>query len=90
MHPYEGPLACKWLPNDIIKSQLDKINTLDDASLNEIKKYLNNALKINDKDKMHVWNKMKIDIVNFDINRQQSYTDYLDPQVIEFLNSIKQ
>ena len=90
VHPYEGPLACKWLPNDIIQSQLDKINTLDDDSLNEIKKYLNNALKINDKDKMHIWNKMKMDIVNFDINRQQSYVDYLHPQMIEFLNSIKQ
>ena len=89
VHPYEGPLACKWLPNNIIQSQLDKINTLDDPSLNEIKQYLKNALKIDDKDKTYIWNKMKMDIVNFDINRNQSYVDYLHQDMIDFLNSIK-
>ena len=89
VHPYEGPLAVKWLPNDIIKSQLDKLNTLHDSSLNEVKQYLKNAIQINDTDKMKMWKKMKSDIVNFDLNRQQSYVNHLHKDVVEFLDSIK-
>ena len=89
VHPYEGPLAVKWLPNDIIRSQLDKLNTLHDPSLNEVKQYLKNAIQINDTDKMKMWKKMKSDIVNFDLNRQQSYVNHLHKDVVEFLDSIK-
>ena len=90
VHPYEGPLACKWLPNNILKTVADQLSTVDDSSLDEIKQYLHNAQQINDKDKQHMWHKMKTNIANFDTVRQQSYTDYLHPQMIEFLNSIKQ
>ena len=90
VHPYDGPLACKWLPNNMLKPIADKLSTVDDSTLNEIKQYLNNALQLDDKDKQHMWHTMKTNVVNFDTVRQQSYTDYLHPQMIEFLNSIKQ
>ena len=88
VHPYEGPLACKWLPNNIIQSQLDKINTLDDSSLDEVKQYLKNSLDTADSDKSQHWHKMKTDIVNFDTNRNQSYVDYLHKDMVDFLNTV--
>lgn len=90
VHPYEGPLACKWLPNNILKTVADQLSTVDDPTLNEIKQYLYNAQQVDDNDKQHMWHKMKTNIDNFDTVRQQSYVDYLHPQMIEFLNSIKQ
>ena len=100
VHPYNGPLAVKWLPNSIIKPILEQVKQIpaeyiDDKcniQLEEIKdmqKYLENALKIADSKKQKMWKKMKTDVVNYDINRNQSYKDFMSDDMIEFLNSIK-
>ena len=75
---------------DKSKTVADQLSTVNDPTLNEIKQYLYNAQQVDDNDKQHMWHKMKTNIDNFDTVRQQSYVDYLHPQMIEFLNSIKQ
>ena len=54
-----------------------------------MQKYLENAIKIDDSKKQKMWKKMKTDVVNYDINRNQSYKDFMSDDMIEFLNSIK-
>ena len=100
VHPYNGPLAVKWLPNHIIKPILEQVKGIPaeyiddkcDIQLEEIKdmqRYLENALKIDDSKKQKMWKKMKTDVVNYDINRNQTYQDYMTKDMIEFLDSIK-
>ena len=100
IHPYNGPLAVKWLPNSIIKPILDQLKTMPTRymdgkteinveELTDVINYLDNAIQIDESKKQQQWNKMKTDVINYDINRNQSYHDFMPKQMIDFLDSIK-
>ena len=57
--------------------------------LTDITTYLENALKVDQSKKQKMWKKMKTDIVNYDINRDQSYTEFMTSDMVRFLDSIK-
>ena len=57
--------------------------------LTDIINYLENALKVDQNKKQQMWKKMKTDVINYDINRNQSYTEFMTPDMIDFLDSIK-
>ena len=100
VHPYDGPLAIKWLPNHIVQPILQKLKPMplehigDKChvkfdELTDIINYLENALKVDQNKKQQMWKKMKTDVINYDINRNQSYTEFMTPDMIDFLDSIK-
>jgi organic radical activating enzyme len=100
VHPYDGALAVKWLPNNIIKPIIFKLKglstkyasdkcTINIEELDGVVKYLEKALITDDSKKQEIWAKMKTDVINYDINRNQSYQDFMPSDMIEFLDSIK-
>ena len=95
VHPENGPLSIKWLPNYILKPILDKIELKNidygpkvKIHLDNLKGYIQEALVVDEKLKLEKLKQTKHEVVSFDINRNQSYKDYLDPELVKLLNSI--
>lgn len=85
----------KWLPPDMIRevlTSLEKYENCDDSyPLIKIKKalnYMRESIENYSYDE-EILKKLKEETIQFDSIRNQSYRDYCDPRLVEFLDSIK-
>jgi MoaA/NifB/PqqE/SkfB family radical SAM enzyme len=88
IYPLDRGTSIRHLPIDILqiaKLQIQPflIDDYDDFKADEIIQQIDLAIKNNKEDK----DKMKREIVLFDISRNQTYRDYLDPMLVDWLDT---
>jgi hypothetical protein len=85
MYPFDRGTSLTSLPVYLLEDALNRLNgfLVNDMQMNNVRAMIQDAIKNNKENKQ----KMLAEITPFDLSRNQSFKDFLDPALVEWLTS---
>ena len=85
MYPFDRGTSLTSLPVYLLEDALDRIKDcyVHDAQMNNVRSMIHDAIKNNKENKQ----KMLAEITPFDLSRNQSFKDFLDPALVKWLTA---
>jgi len=85
MYPFDRGTSLTSLPVYLLEDALDRIKDcyVHDAQMNNVRSMIQDAIKNNKENKQ----KMLAEITPFDLSRNQSFKDFLDPALVKWLTA---